>query len=129
MLAITAFVVTALACTTSYPPCYRGEYLGCLCANGASGYQVCNVTEDGFQACVCDGTAPGLDGGRDSSAAEASDAADVEAGEGGAYLAPCGSNGACAGADAVCFEFGNKGRVCTKKCTQSAECPAPSPGW
>lgn len=128
--ALTALLVTAVACTTSYPVCYRGEYVGCLCANGASGYQTCNVTEDGFQACVCDGTTPGLDGGRDASgeAGEAGDAAGEAAAAAGAYMMPCGANGACAEANAVCFEFGNKGKVCTKACTQSSECPPPSPG-
>ena len=71
VLAMTLLVVLAstpgtLACSPSYPPCYRGEYQGCTCASGAHGYQACNVTEDGFQGCVCDGTTPGADGGRDS---------------------------------------------------------------
>lgn len=127
-VACTALVVAVLACSPSYPPCYRGEYQGCACANGSAGYQACNLTEDGFQACVCDGTTPGLDGGRDAGVQDAGDAADVEVEGGAAYLAPCGPNGACAGDGAICFEFGNKGRVCTKPCTQSSECPPPSPG-
>jgi hypothetical protein len=126
VLAMTALVTAAVACTTSHPPCYRGEYQGCFCANAASGYQACNVTEDGFQACVCDGTTPGLDGGRDAGIVVAADA------EGGAttgtYLSLCGPNGECAGEGARCFEFPSKGNICTKTCTQAADCPAPSPG-
>lgn len=131
VLAMTAVVVTVLACSTSYPPCYRGEYQACLCSAGsneARGYQACNTTEDGFAACVCDGTTPGVDGGRDAGdAGEAGDAA--EAGPAvGTYLAPCGPNGECAGPDARCFDFPSKGRICTKTCAQASDCPAPSTG-
>ena len=124
VLAATVLGIAVLvACSTTYPPCYRGEYQGCACASGGHGYQACNVTEDAFQACVCDGTTPGIDGGRDSGGA-AADASDAEVGA--AYLAPCGPNGACAGPGAICFEFSNKGKICTKKCTQTSDCPAPS---
>jgi hypothetical protein len=140
-LAGTTLVVTMLACTTDYPPCYRGEYQACLCAGGASGangangatrgYQVCNVTEDGFQACVCDGTTPGVDGGRDASSGEASVGdASLESSAPGTstYMTPCGPNGECRGPDARCFEFATKGKTCTKTCAQASDCPAPSPG-
>lgn len=123
-----AFVVTVLACSPSYPPCYRGEYAGCFCSSGASGYQACRVTEDGFDTCVCDGTTPGVDGGRDASVSEATDDAASEGGATGVYLAPCGPNGECAGVEARCFDFPSKGSVCTKTCTLDADCPAPSPG-
>lgn len=128
VLAMASVVVTALACSTSYPPCYRGEYQACLCSsgangpNGARGYQACNTTEDGFAACVCDGTTPGTDGGRD--AGDAGDAGHAV----GTYLAPCGPDGACAGPDARCFDFPSNGRICTKTCAQPSDCPAPSPG-
>jgi hypothetical protein len=128
-LAVLVAASAPVACSTSYPPCYRGEYQGCVCANGAHGYQQCNVTEDGYQACVCDGTTPGVDGGRDSGAASLGDAADASEGAtGGQYLTSCDANGACAGPGAICFEFPTKGKVCTKPCTQPADCPAPSPG-
>jgi len=125
VLACSLLVVLActLACSASHPPCYRGEYQGCSCSSGAHGYQVCNVTEDGFQGCVCDGTTPGADGGRDAASVDAS-----EASAGGAFLEPCGPNGACSVAGNVCFSFPSKGQICTKKCTTAADCPAPSPG-
>ena len=121
VLALTAMVL--VACATSYPPCYRGEYRACTCAapSGARGYQACNVTEDGFQTCVCDGMTPGADGGRDASADSP-----IEAASAGGFLEPCGANGACATAELVCFDFAVKGTLCTKKCTHSSECPAPS---
>jgi hypothetical protein len=125
VLAMTLMVVLAstLACSPSYAPCYRGEYQGCSCANGTHGYQACNVTEDGFQACVCDGTTPGADGGRDAAVVETS-----KPDAGGAYLSPCGPNGTCNEADAVCFSFTSKGQLCTRKCKTNADCAAPSAG-
>jgi hypothetical protein len=124
-------MLVVASCSTSYPPCHRGEYQGCVCANGSHGYQQCNVSEDGYLACVCDGTTPGVDGGRDSglvdaTAADASEAAATPGG--GQYMMSCGANGACAGAGALCYEFGTKGKVCTKPCMQPSDCPAPSPG-
>jgi hypothetical protein len=122
VLALTAIVL--VACATSYPPCYRGEYRACTCSVNTEtrGYQACSVTEDGFQACVCDGTTPGVDGGRDATP----DAPIADAGAPGEFLEPCGTNRACAAADAVCFDFPMKGPVCTKRCTQASDCPAPS---
>ncbi len=131
--ALPALVVAVIACTTSYPPCYRGEYRSCTCGEDASrgaGYQICSAAADGYEACVCDGTTPGLDGGRDASdaggAADATAAADAD--QGAAYLTPCGAGGACRGAEALCFTFGNKGKVCTRRCSVAADCPAPSLG-
>ena len=120
-LLLVALVV--VACSTSYPPCYRGEYQGCNCASGVHGYQACSVTEDGFEGCVCDGTTPGVDGGRDASGADAR-----EASLGGPYLGPCGPGRTCTDATNVCFSFPSKGEICTKKCTMDSECTAPSPG-
>jgi hypothetical protein len=128
-LTLAAAGVVVVACTMSYPPCYRGEYRGCTCATASgpvAGYQACTVTEDTFEACVCDGTTPGLDGGRDASASDAAEAGDA-AGEGAPYLAPC-PNGLCSGADLICFTFGNKGKVCTKRCAGPTDCPPPSLG-
>lgn len=128
VLAMTSTVVlaTALACSPSHRTCYRGEYQGCACANGAHGYAACNVTEDGFASCVCDGTTPGADGGRDAAASDAADAS--EAGATGTYLTPCGPGGTCTEPGTTCFPFTSKGQVCTKHCTGPADCPAPSPG-
>ena len=83
-LVVLAVLPCTVACSPSYPPCYRGEYQGCSCPNGARGYQACNVTEDDFQACVCDGTTPGVDGGRD--AGSVVDASPPSTGVGGAFL-------------------------------------------
>jgi len=124
LLVVLSCILATGACSPSYPPCYRGEYQGCSCAGGVHGYQACNVTEDGFQGCVCDGTTPGVDGGRDASVVV--DAS--EAGTTGGYLSPCGPSGTCSEQGAVCFSFTSKGQICTRKCTLSSDCPAPSSG-
>ncbi len=127
MLALMMLLVgvVVLSCTTSYPPCYRGEFRGCRCSNAATGYQACDVTEEGFLACVCDGTTPGVDGGRD--AGDSGQASEAAAGPG--YLEACGPNDACDGEGLVCFAFGGgKGKICTTTCAEAQVCPAPSPG-
>ena len=133
VLALTGTLVgVVVACTTSYPPCYRGEYRGCTCeappgaAAPLTGYQSCTVNQDAFQACVCDGRTPGLDGGRDASTGDAADASDAD--PGAPYLAPCSPSGACFGEGAICFTFGNKGKVCTRRCGGPTDCPPPSLG-
>jgi hypothetical protein len=108
-------IAVLVACSPAYPTCYRGEYQGCTCPNAEHGYQACNVTEDGFQQCICDGTTPGVDAG-------------VEASAGGAYMTTCGLNDACVGEGVICFAFPSKGKVCTRKCAVASDCPAPSPG-
>jgi len=131
VLALTTSATLSLvvACSASFAPCYRGEYRGCTCelAPGASvaahGYQACTATEDGFGACVCDGTTPGLDGGTDAGGTDAGDG-----GDGAPYLAACSASGTCSGADAICVTFGNKGKTCTKRCAGPSDCPPPSLG-
>jgi len=125
-----AIVGIAVACSPSYPACYRGEYQRCSCPNGASGYQACDVTEGAYLACTCDGTTPGVDGGRDAATPDAAtpDAGEAGLASGGAYMMACGLNGTCAAPGGICVEFGTRGKICTKPCTQATDCPAPSPG-
>lgn len=126
-LVVTLVVTLLVSCATSSPPCYRGEYRGCSCTAPSntpftSGYQACNVTEDGFQACVCDGRTPGVDGGRDAAASDAAPGPAL-----GGYLTSCAS-APCTEPGNICFEFGMKGQRCTKRCTLDSDCPPPSPG-
>jgi hypothetical protein len=130
VLAMPLFAVLAVvvACSPSYPLCHRGEYQGCSCLGGATGYQACDVTESGYLACTCDGTTPGVDGGRVVADASGEADAPADAASGGAYMTPCGANDACAGAGSICSSFVGRGKICTKPCTQATDCPAPSPG-
>jgi hypothetical protein len=64
---ILAFLVAlggaVVACAKDQPSCFPDEYQGCYCADGGLGYQACAASQDGYAACVCDGTTPGLDAG------------------------------------------------------------------
>lgn len=127
-IAIGAFVIVAIsACGTSYPPCYRGEYRACSCeaqsaGSFTTGYQACSVTEDGFGACTCDGTTPGVDGGRDAAPADATPVTSE-----GTYLTSCETT-ACVDPTTICFSYDSKGKRCTKTCKVDSDCPPPSPG-
>jgi hypothetical protein len=82
VLSAVLLVVAVTACRDDAPTCYAGEYAACNCAGGARGYQICLASEDGYAACVCDGTTPGLDAGvAETSAVDA--ARDGEGGSGG----------------------------------------------
>ncbi len=112
---LAAFAALALlsgfgACREQ-PFCYDGEYRGCRCA-GAIGYQRCE--SEHYDACVCDGTTPGLV------------PASASSGGGLALLAPCHNNGECA--SGICGDFPAKGSHCTKTCHSDGDCPEPSPG-
>lgn len=115
--ASVAIVAVALACGEDRPPCYRGDFVGCTCASGARGYQACREAEDGYGACVCDGTTPGVDGGGADAAADSGKRALFE---------ECAESDDCA--SELCFEYGMGQRRCTKTCSTASECPAPSPG-
>jgi hypothetical protein len=59
------FVVLALVgastwsgCGRDAPQCFAGDYRGCTCG-AANGYQACDVAQDAYGPCVCDGTTPG----------------------------------------------------------------------
>lgn len=88
----------------------------------ATGYQACSVTEDGFGACTCDGTTPGVDGGRDAARADATPMSTE-----GTYLMSC-ETVACADPTTICFSYDSKGKRCTKACKVDSDCPPPSAG-
>lgn len=127
--AVVAVIVVSIAaaCGEDRPPCYRGDFIGCTCDGGRHGYQACRDAEDGYAACVCDGTTPGLDASiADASQSEAEASAD--AGK-LSLFSPCTTNEECD--SGLCFEFGMGQRICTKPCTAATaatDCPAPSPG-
>lgn len=108
------------------PTCYDGDLLACTCADGSRGFQTCNLERDGYEACVCDGTVPGLD------TTPSADAGAAEAATGGklGFLAPCTSNTECE--SGLCKEYPARGgSFCSKTCqiaTASIDCPPPSPG-
>lgn len=117
--ALTIVVAVVVACGEDRPPCYRGDFVGCNCANGAYGYSACTDTEDGYGACVCDGTTPGLDAGPPRDAAG-------EAAAKLALYAPCTDAAQCE--TNVCFAYGDGRSLCTKTCAGTADCPLPSTG-
>lgn len=128
--AVAIFILTiVVACGEDRPPCYRGDFVGCTCANGAYGYQACRDAEDGYAACVCNGTTPGIDASvADAARADAAPDALVDAGK-RALFASCTTNEECE--SGLCFEFGMGQRICTKPCTAATaatDCPLPSPG-
>ncbi len=63
---LVSFVVatTSAACHEDQPACFVGEFAGCSCRPGVTGYQVCLPSEEGYGTCVCDGKTPGIDAGR-----------------------------------------------------------------
>ncbi len=56
-------VASVLACHEDHAECYQGDFRGCTCSGQDIGYQRCRADGSGFDACVCDGTIPGLDAG------------------------------------------------------------------
>jgi hypothetical protein len=125
ILAMTIALTIVIACGEDRPPCYRGDYIGCWCENGAYGYQACTEAQDGYGACVCNGRIPGLDAsaGDADATADASDAAKLP------LFAPCTDSAQCE--DAVCFAYGDGRSLCSKNCTvatQATDCPPPATG-
>ncbi|MBX3192800.1 MAG: hypothetical protein KF819_37800 [Labilithrix sp.] len=120
VVVLTMAMLVVAACTTDFPPCYRGEYRGCSCPDGARGYESCNITQDGFGACVCDGRTPGVAGIREAGADV------VESGPPtGTYMQPCAPNNQCTDGT-TCALFPNKGSFCTKPCKDPTDCPPPA---
>lgn len=121
-MSIVAAIV--FACGEDRPPCYRGDFTGCNCTDGAYGYSACRDAEDGYGTCVCDGAIPGLDAGpRDATrdaARDATEAAKL------ALFAACADAAQCE--SGVCFAYGDGRSLCSKTCTGAADCPAPSSG-
>jgi hypothetical protein len=115
--AMTIVAAIVFACGEDRPPCYRGDFIGCNCADGAYGYSACTEAEDGYAACVCNGTVPGVDAGSRDAAPEASKLALFE---------PCKDAAQCE--SGVCFEYGDGRSLCSKNCSGTSDCPAPSTG-
>jgi hypothetical protein len=115
------------ACADDQPACFAGDFRGCTCpgtganASPAPGYQAC-LGADGYGACVCDGTTPGLD----------ASAFPADAGDAGAdsalipFMSPCDTNEQCE--TGLCFSFNQKGTRCSKPCKTNDECTPPSTG-
>jgi hypothetical protein len=121
LIACAIAVLTVAACGEEQPACFVGEYRSCACATGAAGYQRC-VSSDGYGACVCDGTTPGVD-------ASALPEASVDAGSDAGllpFLSACQTNEQCA--SGLCFPFNAKGPRCSKACKVNEDCEAPSTG-
>jgi hypothetical protein len=117
VLGLGAIVAIVAACNGhDEPTCFAGEYRSCSCASGATGYQQCLPTQDGFAACPCDGKTPIAEAGIDTGIAPGSRQ----------YLESCVADGDCA--SHVCGVFPTRGNKCSKPCMSADECPAPSPG-
>ena len=118
VLASTIVAAIVIACGEDRPPCYRGDFIGCNCTDGAYGYSACREAEDGYAACVCDGTIPGVvagpkeasvvDTGKLTLFVDCTDAAQCESG--------------------ICFAYGDGRSLCSKSCNGATDCPAPSTG-
>lgn len=111
-----ALALLPAACHEDYPTCYAGDYRACSCANGATGYQQCNVAKDDFDPCPCDGKTPIADASADTGVVPASRQ----------YMESCTTDSDCA--THVCGAFPTRGNKCTKPCANNADCPPPSPG-
>ncbi len=119
--------------------CATGEKLACSCAGGGSGFRVCQGGVYG--ACDCQATLVDAGTGDVSIALDAIQGpvdanADQGSPDGDALLsdAPtllplysaCTADGQCD--SGFCFLYNNGKQACTKTCTTSADCPAPSTG-
>ncbi|MDB5220793.1 MAG: hypothetical protein JWO86_8720 [Myxococcaceae bacterium] len=103
--------------------CTTGQAEACNCADGTSSTAQCVGGTLSTCACSVDGgtdAAQSGDGSKDGGGVSTSDAGF------GQYLGPCKVTADCPMGD-ICFQFGTKGFVCTKNCTDSTQCPAPSP--
>lgn len=127
--ATAAFAIGILAaCSsstdTTASDCTTGQSEVCKCADGTTSTAQCVAGKTSTCACGVDaGTtdaAQGGDGAHDGGGPNTSDAGF------GQYLGPCMVTANCPMGD-ICFQFGTKGLVCTKSCTDSTQCPAPSP--
>jgi hypothetical protein len=116
LLFVLGVIAVVAACAADHPTCYAGEYRSCSCANGATGYQQCLPTQDGYGACPCDGKTPIADGGIDTG---------IPAGS-RQFLEACVADVDCA--SHVCGIFPTRGNKCSKACMADTECPPPSPG-
>jgi len=120
-VALLIGLAVPVACRVDGPPCYAGDFVGCTCSNGKTGYQSCLPDEERYAACVCDGTTPGLDG-----SFEDADADVVDANTKLPFMSRCTKNEDCEAND--CHLFSQQGSFCTKTCKTTEDCPAPSTG-
>jgi hypothetical protein len=104
------------ACEPDRPGCYSGEYRACVCDAGATGYQQCLATQDGYAACVCNGITPVADAGAESGVAPGSRQ----------FMESCTADADCV--THLCGLFPSRGNKCSKPCTANSDCPPPSPG-
>jgi hypothetical protein len=129
--------VIALASFVSMMACGQGNggaaCLGedverCTCADGRSGFTVCDPSGSGYGACNCD-----LDGSPylPEAGVEASSADGAEEGDGGLnFMDPCSTAAGspqCPPGD-TCYNYPSKGPHCSHPCTVATDCPPPSPG-
>jgi hypothetical protein len=135
LVAMLAVARIAAGCEEDFKECYAGDYLGCTCENGRTGYAACSAQSDyASSQCVCDGTTPGVDASRPDTGSDAAldastgDAASCagDAGDAGRkkLFEPCTAADECEGCR--CESFGTKGQLCTISCTSGEQCPAPS---
>lgn len=106
------------ACLESDQACYPSDWRACTCDDGKDGYQQCEGTGAGYNACDCSGAIPGVGTGGDTCAGE---------GEGDlAFMCACTTNDECE--SGLCHPFNMKGPHCSLPCAMDSECPPPSPG-
>ena len=111
---------------TTASDCTTGQTEVCKCADGTTSTAQCVAGKTSTCACGvgvdagATDAAEGGDGSKDGGGPNTSDAGF------GQYLGPCMVTADCPMGD-ICFQFGTKGLVCTKNCTDSTQCPAPSP--
>lgn len=69
---VASIIIAIAACGEDFKDCYGDDLVSCLCPSGAFGYAKCGPSGD-FKSsvCVCDGTTPGVDAGKDSSPEDA----------------------------------------------------------
>lgn len=64
---VASVIVAIAACGEDFKDCYGDDLVSCLCSDGAFGYAKCGPSGDfKSSACVCDGTTPGVDAGKDA---------------------------------------------------------------
>jgi hypothetical protein len=102
--------------------CYDGEYLGCACGPGLTGYAKC--TAGTYAACECTGRTPGVDAGPDTGGAGDAGPDSGPCTEGCAFGSPCEGPAGCA--SGVCASFAQQGNKCSQRCQADGDCPAES---
>lgn len=128
---VACLVVAACGEGNGATRCLPEDVERCTCADGRSGYEVCDPNAGAFYgACNCDvDAAPYLPVPPDAAVEGDSD---TDGGDGGglSFMSPCsmapGAPQCPAGTS--CDEFPAKGPHCSKPCKEATDCPPPSPG-